>query len=236
MGINGILLDIEGTVGPISFVHNVLFPYSQLKLPEYLQKNPLELELLQEILVENEKDFTAGNFPKILNSTNFAEVNEYLQYLIREDRKFGPLKHIQGKIWKEGFEQGELRSELFEDVPLFLQKTVQCGYKIFIYSSGSEEAQRLFFKYSVYGDLTEYISEYFDTTVGPKQVSESYINIARKIDIPPSQIVFFTDVVAEADAAAQAGIGLQIVVERPGNKLQPAHTHPTLENLLSFFQ
>ena len=34
-----IVLDIEGTVAPISFVHNTMFPYIEKKLRSYLEKN-----------------------------------------------------------------------------------------------------------------------------------------------------------------------------------------------------
>ena len=37
--IRGMLLDIEGTTTPISFVHDVLFPYSRAHLGDYLSKH-----------------------------------------------------------------------------------------------------------------------------------------------------------------------------------------------------
>lgn len=52
-----IILDIEGTIRPISFVHDVLFPYSTERLLDYLRRNPLSNDLVEEILIENKKRF-----------------------------------------------------------------------------------------------------------------------------------------------------------------------------------
>lgn len=235
MEIEGILLDIEGTVGPISFVHEVLFPYSQERLLEFLKNNPLEDELKEKILAENIKDFERGIFPKINNPNSPEEFNAYLQFLIREDRKFGALKYIQGKIWKEGFELGDIRSELFEDVPKFLEKLKSKNKKIYIYSSGSVDAQRLYFKYSIFGDLTKFLDGYFDTEVGSKKEPSSYIIISKLTATPVEKLAFFTDSLEEALAAKNAGIIEIYILNRPGNKPTEPHNFPILNSLLSFF-
>lgn len=231
-----ILLDIEGTVGPIQFVHEVLFPYSSERLLIYLRENGLEAELKESILLENQKDYERKEFAKIEHPDDLQEINAYLQFLIRSDRKFGGLKTLQGRIWKEGFELNDLKAELFSDVPKFLEEAVAKNYKIYIYSSGSKEAQVLFFKYSIFGDLGKFISGYFDTSVGSKRESSSYENIAREIGCKPEEISFFTDIVEEADASSQAGYGHSILMDRPGNKLQPIHEYIVLENLFGFFE
>lgn len=226
----GLVFDIEGTVGSISFVHDVLFPYSTERMLDYLRSNPPIGEFLEEILKENEKDFQAGNFPRIENPNSVEETNAYLQFLIRSDRKFGALKVIQGKIWKEGFELSDLQAELFSDVPGFLRKSKASGLKNFIYSSGSVEAQKLFFSYSVFGDLSSLIDGYFDTGVGNKKEKESYTRISRETGIAVSDLYFFTDIVEEANAASEAGYAGVYIMNRPGNKPQPDHNHPTLND------
>jgi enolase-phosphatase E1 len=234
--IEAILLDIEGTVGPISFVHEVLFPYSTERMLDFLRNQPLENSLVEEILLENKKDFNEGEFAKIEHAEDPRELNAYLQFLIRQDRKFGPLKTIQGRIWKEGFELGDLKAELFSDVPVFLKKTKSLGYKNFIYSSGSIQAQMLFFQYSIYGNLSEYISGYYDTAIGGKKEATSYLNISKDIGIATANIAFFTDIKEEADASVDAGFGFSFIMDRPGNKQQPDHSHPKLNDLFGFFE
>ena len=43
------LLDIEGTTTPISFVHEVLFPYARLHLSTYLQRHFDSPEVLADL-------------------------------------------------------------------------------------------------------------------------------------------------------------------------------------------
>lgn len=226
-----IILDIEGTIGSISFVHDVLFPYSTERLLDYLRRNPLSPELTEEILLENQKDFANGDFAEIKNPQDIREIHAYLHHLIQIDRKFGPLKWIQGKLWKEGFELADLKAELYDDVPIFLRYCKDNSIPVYIYSSGSEESQVLFMQYSVFGDLREWITGYFDTKIGGKKDKQSYINIAKAIHIPVESCNFFTDILEEAQACQNAGWNATIL-NRPGNRQQFQHDFPVLESFL----
>ncbi|HNC01597.1 MAG TPA: acireductone synthase, partial [Leptospiraceae bacterium] len=179
------LFDIEGTTTPISFVHDKLFPYSRDKMESFLLSQKLEPHIITELIEENKKDFSEGTFSApILGSDHVVNLQilvSYLHYLIRVDRKSKPLKEIQGKIWKTGYEKGELKSEIFADVLPFFKKLHERKIPIAIYSSGSIEAQKYIFQYSNYGNLTKYISYYFDTNIGNKRESKSYVEIARQI-------------------------------------------------------
>jgi enolase-phosphatase E1 len=146
---------------------------------------------------------------QIESKTGNADPDEIIQTLkawIKEDRKEGPLKSIQGKIWKDGFESGKILSQVYQDVPRNFQKWRDSGIKICIFSSGSIEAQKLFFRYSEAGDLSEFICAYFDTATGPKKESASYLKIASELSLPPENILFLSDVQAELDAARSAGM------------------------------
>ncbi|KAG1666539.1 hypothetical protein FOA52_014436 [Chlamydomonas sp. UWO 241] len=95
------------------------------------------------------------------------------------------------------------------------------GLKTFIYSSGLREAQRLFFEHSQVGDMRPYLCGFFDTTSGPKSEARSYKEIALSLGCDsPSELLFATDVLAEAEAAKAAGWQAVLVV-RPGNKALP---------------
>lgn len=74
------------------------------------------------------------------------------------DRKSGILKEIQGRIWKSGYENGELKSSMFSDVPSFLKKIQASKKKSAVYSSGSIQAQKLIFEYSDFGNLTHFFT------------------------------------------------------------------------------
>ncbi|MDZ4724723.1 MAG: acireductone synthase [Leptospira sp.] len=233
------LLDIEGTTVPISFVHDVLFPFARERLSKFLETYNFELSEFTEIKHEFEKDINVGSeeFLKLFSKTVSLTKNDipkYLIYLIDMDRKFGPLKKIQGKIWKDGYEKGLLKSTLFEDVPTFLQRAKDSNNICYVYSSGSVEAQILIYKYSNFGDQTNFFKEYFDTAMGGKKDTQSYKNIAHHLNVKTEDIVFFTDIVDEGFAAANAGIEA-IILDRPGNTKQPDHNFKVLKDLLSFF-
>ena len=141
-----------------------------------------------------------------------------------QDRKSTALKNIQGKIWQEGYQQGELRGEVFPDVPPALERWHQKKIDIRIFSSGSILAQRLLFSTTNAGDLTKYLNGYFDTTTGPKNDSTSYARIAESFGISAADILFISDVTRELDAARTAGMQTLLCV-RPGNHPQPSHSH-----------
>ncbi|TGK23048.1 acireductone synthase [Leptospira yasudae] len=219
------LFDIEGTTTPIEFVHKVLFPYSVGKFDEFFRSNSLEKEWVEKLLEEGKNDPPYKG--KIEDSPQ--SLSDYCKHLVSVDRKSGPLKEIQGRIWKKGYESGELKSTMFEDVSDFLNRIQTAGKRAAVYSSGSVQAQKLIFEYSNSGNLTGYFSGYFDTAVGGKRESSSYTKIAEQLKIAPEKILFFTDIKEEADAAVEAGFKAT-VLERPGNNAQPAHSHPRISS------
>jgi enolase-phosphatase E1 len=205
------LLDIEGTVAPIDFVHQTLFPYARQRIPTFLAQ-PLDLELrdaMESLSVERQREVDTDGVP--------ADNAGYLLWLMDRDRKSGPLKIVQGRIWQQGYESGTLVSELFPDVPNALRRWTSAGQRVAIFSSGSILAQRLVFRYTRFGDLTRFIDAYFDTSTGPKRDPESYRAIAARLETPPDEIQFFSDVIEELDAAALAQMRTVVTV-RPGNR------------------
>lgn len=64
------------------------------------------------------------------------------------DRKTTALKNLQGLIWTGGYRSGDIRGELFRDVPDMLQQLRDQGVKAYIYSSGSRRAQRDLFAHT----------------------------------------------------------------------------------------
>lgn len=212
-----ILLDIEGTTTPIDFVHETLFPFAKEKIGEYVAENldaiSLEIELLKK---EYKKDFSDQIYGRSFRQDAPETIVEYLKFLIEIDRKSTVLKSLQGKIWQAGYESGELESVIFEDVPRAFERWKREEKRIAIYSSGSRLAQKLIFKYSNFGDLTNYISDYFDTNVGHKRETESYVKIAHALNHPPKRVAFVSDIPQELDAAKTAGFGTFLSV-REGN-------------------
>lgn len=214
-----ILLDIEGTTTPIDFVHQTLFPFAKAKIGDYLDLNLPNLKReISEIKLEYKTDFTNQIYGRKFDENSAESIAEYLKFLIEVDRKSTPLKSLQGKIWQAGYETGELKSEMFEDVPRAFERWYSQGKTIAIYSSGSVLAQKMIFKYSNFGDLTHYISAYFDTNIGHKREKQSYENIAEKLQNRKREILFISDVLEELNAAHEAGLDA-ILSDREGNAL-----------------
>lgn len=191
-----ILLDIEGTTSSISFVADELFPYARRHLAEFVAADP---EAAAPILAQ-----VPGDDP----------VATLIQW-IDEDRKETPLKTLQGLIWARGYADGELKGHVYPDTPEALARWTTAGIRVYIYSSGSIAAQKLIFGHSIAGDLTGFLSGYFDTTTGPKRDSDSYTKIVDALDLAPSELLFVSDMVAEVDAAREAGLQA-LLIDREG--------------------
>ena len=209
-----ILLDIEGTTTPISFVHDVLFPYSRERVANYVAMHFDHLHPEIEQLVDESSRDAGYTVP--VDPLEPGSVAAYLEHLIDKDIKSTPLKSIQGKIWREGYEAGELVSTVFDDVPPAFEKWAAAGKAVAIYSSGSELAQRLLFAHTGHGDLTAHISAHYDTAVGGKREAASYERIAGELDVPPADVLFVSDIREELDAARSAGMHTLMCV-REGN-------------------
>lgn len=194
--IKAILTDIEGTTSSIDFVHQTLFPYAKAHMRAFLRNNA-DSEELQQQLFEVERIEQ--------NALSLDAAADVLERWIAEDRKVTPLKALQGMIWRQGYEAGELKGHVYADTPEYLRQWHAQGLKLYVYSSGSVEAQKLIFGYTAYGDLTPLFSGYFDTRVGGKREQASYQAIAAQIGVPASQILFLSDVGEELDAARVAG-------------------------------
>jgi len=207
-----ILLDIEGTTTPIDFVHKTLFPFAKERLGNYIEKHFGELSKeIAELVDESSHDET---YTVPVDPTEPGSVAAYLEHLIEVDRKSTPLKAIQGMIWKDGYEAGELKSVVYDDVPAAFKRWTMEGKTIAIYSSGSVLAQRLLFGHTSHGDLTSFISDHFDTNIGHKRESDSYRKIAAELGHAPGRILFLSDISEELEAAADAGCAARMVVRK----------------------
>ena len=193
-----ILTDIEGTTSSISFVKDVLFPFARERIGDFVRAHAREPEVAAEIAATARE---SGVDPNDLD----AVVRTLLQW-IDEDRKATPLKALQGMVWKDGYRNRDFVAHVYDDAHESLKRWKADGRRLYIYSSGSIPAQKLYFAHTAHGDLTPLFSDYFDTTSGGKREAASYRRIAEAIGAPPSDIVFLSDIEAELDAAAEAGM------------------------------
>lgn len=201
------LLDVEGTTTPLAFVREVLFPYARARVQDFLERHAADPAVEADIALLR-ADHAAETAPPPM-----ASVAAYVRWLMDHDRKSTALKALQGKIWDEGYRAGELRGEVYPDVPPALARWRARGIEIAIFSSGSIQAQRdLFAHATAGGDLTRLIRAYFDTTTGPKTAAPSYVRIAATLERSPGEMLFLSDVGAELDAARTAGMQTALCV------------------------
>src|SRR6266481_6756016 len=208
-----ILLDIEGTTTPVTFVYQTLFPYARRKVESYLREHDHDPEiqsLIQELRGQHEADERNGLEPPAWQDhpeeARLRSSVAYGQWLIARDSKCTPLKSLQGKIWQQGFTSGELRGEVYPDVPVAFERWRRQKRIICIYSSGSVLAQQNLFRTTALGDLTSFISAFFHTHVCAKNEQESYKKIAASLSSAPRHFLFISDAAKEIEAAQSAGM------------------------------
>ncbi|MBX2799601.1 MAG: acireductone synthase [Myxococcales bacterium] len=222
MAITAVVTDIEGTTSSLRFVHEVLFPYARERLAAWLAAHASEqrvVEVLTQVRAETGEP-----------EATVQRCAEALVGFLDADRKWGPLKQLQGWIWTTGYAQGDFTGHVYADAVAGLERWHDQGLRLFVYSSGSVHAQELLFGHSDVGDLTALFEGHFDTGVGKKTEAASYTTIAARIGCPPSEILFLSDVLAELGAASEAGlVAAQLV--RDGQATGSFPTHDTFATI-----
>lgn len=217
--VRAILTDIEGTTSSLSFVKDVLFPYSRARLAGYVRAHA-HVPAVRALLDEAAR--VAGG--PLSDEEAVAQLIRWLD----EDKKVTPLKALQGLIWEDGYRSGAFRGHLYEDAVRNLRKWRDRGLRLYVFSSGSVLAQKLLFGHTEHGDLRPLFSGYFDTTIGGKREPAAYRAIAAQIGLGPGEILFLSDIREELDAARAAGVGTVWLV-RDGT-LDAAAAHPQVRD------
>jgi enolase-phosphatase E1 len=230
-----VLLDIEGTTTPIEFVTDVLFPFARARVRAFLEERAADGDVqgdLEALRHEHAREVAGAERPPAWRGepegARIDSAIDFVHWLMDRDRKATALKSLQGRIWADGYRVGELRGQVYADVPRALERWRKQGRRCAIFSSGSVLAQRLLFASSTAGDLTAGIDAYFDTSVGPKREAASYRRIATALSQPVDVVLFVSDVEEELDAARDAGMRTALCVraELPG-----VPRHPVVRSL-----
>lgn len=197
MGVEAIVTDIEGTTTSVRFVYDVLFPHARARMAAFVRAHA------SEPAVRAQLDAVAAETGQALDDE--GAIAELLRWM-DEDRKITPLKALQGMIWKAGYAAGDFTGHVYADAERGLHRWKAQGLRLYIYSSGSVEAQKLLFGHSDFGDMTALFDGYFDTRIGGKRDEASYRRIADEIGLVPQRILFLSDIGEELDAARAAGL------------------------------
>jgi enolase-phosphatase E1 len=214
--VRAIVTDIEGTTSSLSFVKDVLFPYSARHLADFVRAQGHRPQVRQ--LLEEARQLAGGD----VDDERLVGV---LLRWIETDQKLAPLKGLQGLIWEKGFREGAFQSHVYEDAARRLREWHAQGLRLYVYSSGSEHAQRLIFGHTPFGDLTPLFSGYVDTRVGGKKEAASYAAIVRELGLPAGEVLFLSDVREELDAASASGLRTWCLARGEGAPVDPG-PHP----------
>ncbi len=212
--VTGIVCDIEGTTSSISFVKDILFPYAAERLPAFIRQRQ------HDTTVNVHLDETAQQTG--IQRNDIAALTKQLLSWIEDDVKATPLKALQGQIWAEGYQTGAYQAHIYPDAYHRLKAWHAEGIKLFVYSSGSIQAQTLFFQYSCFGDMRPLFTDYFDTTTGAKNAPASYHSIAQQTGMAASDLLFLSDIESELDAAKQAKFNTIWVIRPEDSPVNPA--------------
>jgi len=222
--IKAIVTDIEGTTSSLSFVKDVLFPYARSHLADFVRDHGDDPEVRR--CLDQAREAAGGGFDD-------AQVVEQLVRWMDEDRKVTPLKALQGMIWEAGYRRGDFRGHVYDDAVHRLEEWRSDGLLLYVFSSGSVQAQKLLFAHTDHGDLTGLFNGYFDTNIGAKREAGAYQAIAKSIGLEAGAILFLSDVVEELDAAAQAGMRTICLVREgapePETRHLQVHDFSTIE-------
>jgi enolase-phosphatase E1 len=239
--IQAILLDIEGTTTPIDFVLRTLFPFARQKLQQFLLERGTEPSIREDVAalrmqhrVDAEEKLNPPRWVDDSPSAKLASAAAYGAWLIDRDSKCSALKSLQGKIWQEGYRTGDLRGEVYPDVPVALARWSRQGKIICIFSSGSVLAQKLLFGSTAAGDLTGLLRAYFDTTTGPKNAPGSYRRIAKALALELPNMLFISDAAKELDAAREAGMQTMLCVRTESTE-RVASVHQVIHSFEGIF-
>ena len=229
-----ILLDIEGTTTPVEFVYEVLFPFARRHVRGFLSQHQLSEAVradIEALRAERRADAEAGREPPEWRDesadSRLESATAYVHWLMDQDRKSTALKSLQGKVWEDGYLTGQLRGQVYADVPPALERWRGQRKDIYIFSSGSVLAQKLLFAHTTAGDLTVYLGGYFDTNTGAKAERASYESIGAATGTKASEVLFVSDVTAELDAARAAGMQTALCV-RPGRPESEPRGHAVI--------
>ncbi|PVZ63431.1 acireductone synthase [Pelagibaculum spongiae] len=209
-----LLVDLEGTICPVDFVYKTLKDYSIQQMSAYLTDRAAKNALPHALkALADAADIEPGNL---------AALADQLVHWIQQDEKSAQLKMLQCQVWAEGFIKGDLSFPVFEDSASHLRQWKLVGVRSYLLSTAPVMAQKLMLEHSRYGDLQDVVSGHFDTHIGCKVETNTYQQVANKLKLKPSEILFISDSAEELDAAAETGMQTCHLV-RDGQEADSGH-------------
>jgi enolase-phosphatase E1 len=201
--LRAVLIELDGVAVPMAFAAATLAPIARAQLGSFIAAHGSDPEV-EEALEETGR--LLGGFDLKLD-----EAEALLLRWMKQNRKATPLETIQGLIWRESYEAGAIKSELYGDVAESLKSWSSAGLRLFVYSSNSRLAQQLLLRHSARGDLTNLFEDFLDTSVGQKVEPAAYRAICERLELPPGSVLALSCDEEELDAAQSAGLATTLI-------------------------
>ncbi|KAF7496451.1 Enolase-phosphatase E1 [Sarcoptes scabiei] len=222
---NAVLLDIEGTISEMGFVSRTLFPFIKNNVRLFFEEtyDTKETREMIQRLRESRK-YCSDNFPMIAPITADRDrvletITKYsLAHIIRRSR-ISEIKQLQILIWVWGYEKGLIKGHVYDEVTTVLhQWKNELEIDIFLFSSAMITAQQLLLCSTNYGNCLSLIDDFFDSSIGEKISTQSYLNISEALGFKPERILFITDNYEESRAASSAMFNV-CLIQRSNEKM-----------------
>lgn len=210
-----IVLDVEGTTTPSSFYGTTLRPFIKRYLQKYLRDNydsQVVKDLINRIRADNRKQIE-NRVPVTAIPAEGSDMTDIIKAIDNtvknelDETKTRAVFSLCVLLWSEGYYSGELKGDVFNDVPAAFRNWKRDGIKVYLVSDALMEIQEMLFTRSKFGNIDQFIEGYFCTEdYGSRQNKECYEKVCRRIKLSPEDVVFVSDSKSETDAASTAGL------------------------------
>ena len=149
--------------------------------------------------------------------SDIKQLNEFIIWQINNKKETADSQKIIQLVLDDALSKKKIQVPLFADVLPALKKLKQLKLKIVIFSSVESEMCRKLLSNTSDGDITSYLSEYYDEKNGNSKDKQSYIKIAQNLNVDTKDILYVVDYGQSAKSCKQAG-GQSLLIARPNNR------------------
>ncbi|WP_018872827.1 hypothetical protein [Thioalkalivibrio sp. ALJ16] len=208
-----IILAFEGVLAPSGVLRETLEPHALEALPGFLDRHA-ESTAVQRTLA----DILAYSGRELDVDGLLAQIRAW----IRGGQDITPVRQLQGMVWADALEAGDLQPELSEATADAVRCLHQAGIALYSFGATPAPVQRDWLRHGPHPEVEQCLSGLFDTRIGGRRDAGSYRRLAEEIGRAPETVLVLSTRADELDAAHQAWL----LTARPEPDPQGTTTHP----------
>jgi len=190
-----VILAFEGVLAPAGILRDTLEPHALEALPGFLARHA-STTAVQRVLADIRA--YAGR------ELDTAGLEEQIRAWIRGGQDITPVRQLQGLIWADALESGDLGPELPGDTAGALVDLADAGVGLYSFGAIPAPVQRAWLRHGPRPELEDRFAGWFDTRLGGRRDAGSYRRLSDEIGTPPEAVLFLSPRRDELDAARQA--------------------------------